>query len=167
MLDMKFVRDNPEKVIAAVKKRNGNLNLDEFLALDKQRREITQQVEGLKSQRTNISKEIGQLKKAGQDTAAKQAEVREMGAKINADDEKLRSVEARLKEILLTIPNMPADDVPLGKSDKDNPVVRTWGEPTKFTLNRRLTGISAPSWTSWILTGPIRSAAPVLPSTRV
>src|SRR5574344_1716889 len=114
MLDMKFVRDNPEKVIEAVKKRNGTLNLDEFLALDKERQEI------------------GKLKKAGQDTAAKQAEVREMGAKINADDEKLRSVEARLKEIILTIPNMPADDVPVGKSDKDNPVVRTWGEPTKF-----------------------------------
>ena len=132
MLDMKFVRDNPEKVIAAVKKRNGNLNLDEFLVLDKQRREITQQVEGLKSQRTQASQEIGKLKKAGQDTAAKQAEVREMGAKINADDEKLRGIEARLKEIILTIPNMPAEDVPLGKSDKDNPVVRTWGEPTKF-----------------------------------
>jgi len=132
MLDMKFVRDNPEKVIEAVKKRNGTLNLDEFLALDKERREITQQVEGLKSQRTLASQEIGKLKKAGQDTAAKQAEVREMGAKINADDEKLRSVEARLKEIILTIPNMPADDVPVGKSDKDNPVVRTWGEPTKF-----------------------------------
>lgn len=134
MLDMKFVRENPEKVIEAVKKRNGTLNLDEFLALDKERREITQQVEALKSQRTIASQEIGKLKKAGQDTAAKQAEVREMGAKITADDEKLRSIEARLKEIILTIPNMPADDVPLGKSDKDNPVVRTWGEPTKFTF---------------------------------
>ena len=134
MLDMKFVRENPEKVIEAVKKRNGTLNLDEFLALDKERREITQQVEALKSQRTIASQEIGKLKKAGQDTAAKQAEVREMGAKITADDEKLRSIEARLKEIILTIPNMAADDVPLGKSDKDNPVVRTWGEPTKFTF---------------------------------
>ena len=134
MLDMKFVRENPEKVIEAVKKRNGTLNLDEFLALDKERREITQQVEALKSQRTIASQEIGKLKKAGQDTTAKQAEVREMGAKITADDEKLRSIEARLKEIILTIPNMPADDVPLGKSDKDNPVVRTWGEPTKFAF---------------------------------
>lgn len=134
MLDMKFVRENPEKVIEAVKKRNGTLNLDEFLALDKERREITQQVEALKSQRTIASQEIGKLKKAGQDTTAKQAEVREMGAKITADDEKLRGIEARLKEIILTIPNMPADDVPLGKSDKDNPVVRTWGEPTKFAF---------------------------------
>ena len=65
MLDMKFVRDNPEVVIEAVRKRNGELNLDEFLALDKERREITQQVEALKNERNTASKEIGKLKKAG------------------------------------------------------------------------------------------------------
>lgn len=65
MLDMKFVRDNPEKVMEAVRKRNGELNLDEFLALDKERREITQQVEALKNERNTASKEIGKLKKAG------------------------------------------------------------------------------------------------------
>ena len=132
MLDMKFVRDNPEKVIEAVRKRNGELNLDEFLALDKERREITQQVEALKNERNTASKEIGKLKKAGENAEEKMAEVRAIGDKIAADDTRLREIEARLKTIMLTIPNIPADDVPVGKSDADNPEVRRWGEPRKF-----------------------------------
>ena len=117
MLDMKFVRDNPEVVIEAVRKRNGELNLDEFLALDKERREITQQVEALKNERNTASKEIGKLKKAGENAEEKMAEVRAIGDKIAADDARLRDIEARLKEIMLTIPNIPAEDVPVGKSD--------------------------------------------------
>ena len=132
MLDMKFVRENPEKVIEAVRKRNGELNLDEFLALDKERREITQQVEALKNERNTASKEIGKLKKAGENAEEKMAEVRAIGDKIAADDARLRDIEARLKAIMLTIPNIPADDVPVGKSDADNPEVRRWGEPRKF-----------------------------------
>ena len=132
MLDMKFVRDNPEKVIEAVRKRNGELNLDEFLALDKERREITQQVEALKNERNTASKEIGKLRKAGENAEEKMAEVRAIGDKIAADDTRLREIEARLKEIMLTIPNIPAEDCPVGKSDADNPEVRRWGEPRKF-----------------------------------
>ncbi len=132
MLDMKFVRENPEKVIEAVRNRNGDLNLDEFLALDKERREVTQQVEVLKNERNTASKEIGKLKKAGEDTEEKMAEVRAIGDKIAADDTRLREIEARLKEIMLSIPNVPAEDCPIGKSDADNPEVRRWGEPRKF-----------------------------------
>ena len=132
MLDMKFVRENPEKVIEAVRKRNGDLNLDEFLALEKERREITQQVEALKNERNTASKEIGKLKKAGENAEEKMAEVRAIGDKIAADDNRLREIEARLREIMLTIPNIPAEDCPVGKSDADNPEVRRWGEPRKF-----------------------------------
>ena len=132
MLDMKFVRENPEKVIEAVHNRNGELNLDEFLALDKERRELTQQVEVLKNERNTASKAIGQLKKAGENAEEKMAEVRAIGDKIAADDTRLREIEARLKEIMLSIPNVPADDCPIGKSDEDNPEVRKWGEPRKF-----------------------------------
>ena len=132
MLDMKFVRDNPEKVMEAVRKRNSELNLDEFLALDKERREITQQVEALKNERNTASKEIGKLKKAGENAEEKMAEVRAIGDKIAADDVRLRDIEARLKTIMLAIPNIPAEDVPVGKSDADNPEVRRWGEPRKF-----------------------------------
>lgn len=132
MLDMKFVRENPDAVVAAVKKRNGNLDLTEFLALDKERREIVQSVEHLKKQRNDASQEIGKLKKAGQNADAKQAEVRAMGEDIAKQDEKLGVIEEKLKAILLTIPNIPADDVPVGKDDTCNPVIRTIGEPRKF-----------------------------------
>lgn len=132
MLDMKFVRENPEKVIEAVHKRNGELNLDEFLALEKERRELTQQVEALKNERNTASKAIGQLKKNGENVDARMAEVRVIGEKIAEDDTRLKAIEARLTDILMTIPNMPAEDVPLGKSDADNPEVRRWGEPRKF-----------------------------------
>ena len=132
MLDMKFVRENPELVMEAVKRRNGNLDLTEFLELDKKRREITVQVETLKSERNTASQEIGKLKKAGQDATEQMAAVRALGDKIAEDDKELKEIEARLKEILLTIPNIPADDVPVGADDSANPVVRTWGEPGKF-----------------------------------
>lgn len=129
---MKFVRENPDAVVAAVKKRNGNLDLTEFLALDKERREIVQSVEQLKKQRNDASQEIGKLKKAGQNADAKQAEVRAMGEDIAKQDEKLGVIEEKLKAILLTIPNIPADDVPVGKDDTCNPVIRTIGEPREF-----------------------------------
>ena len=132
MLDMKFVRENPELVMEAVKKRNGNLDLTEFLELDKKRREITVQVETLKSERNTASQEIGKLKKAGQDATEQMAAVRALGDKIAEDDKELKEIEVRLKEILLTIPNIPADDVPVGADDSANPVVRAWGEPGKF-----------------------------------
>lgn len=134
MLDMKFVRENPELVMDAMRKRNANVNLDEFLELEKKRRELTMQVEALKSQRNAASQEIGKMKKAGESADAQMAEVRALGDKIAEDDKELKDIEARLKEILMTIPNMPAADTPVGSSDADNPVVRTWREPAKFAF---------------------------------
>lgn len=134
MLDMKFVRENPELVMDAMRKRNANVNLDEFLELEKKRRELTLQVEALKSQRNAASQEIGKMKKAGENADAQMAEVRALGDKIAEDDKELKDIEARLKEILMTIPNMPAADTPVGSSDADNPVVRTWREPDKFAF---------------------------------
>ena len=127
---MKFVRENPELVMDAMRKRNANVNLDEFLELEKKRRELTLQVEALKSQRNAASQEIGKMKKAGENADAQMAEVRALGDKIAEDED----IEARLKEILMTIPNMPAADTPVGSSDADNPVVRTWREPAKFAF---------------------------------
>lgn len=132
MLDLKFVRENPKLVEEAVKSRNGSLDLTEFLELDKKRREITQQVEALKKERNTASQEIGKLKKAGQDAAEQMAAVRALGDKIAAGDKELKEIEEKIKSILLTIPNVPAEDVPVGKDDTCNPVIRTWGEPTKF-----------------------------------
>ena len=92
MLDMKFVRENPDKVMQAVANRNGNLDLTEFLELDKKRRELTQQVEALKKERNTASQEIGKLKKAGQDATEKMAAVRALGDKIAEDDKELKEI---------------------------------------------------------------------------
>jgi len=132
MLDMKFVRENPELVVEAVKKRNGNLDLTEFLQLDKERRDVVQSVEVLKKQRNDASQEIGKLKKAGQNADAQQAAVRALGEEIAKQDAKLGEIETKLKGILLNIPNIPAEDVPVGKDDSCNPVIRIIGEPRKF-----------------------------------
>ena len=153
MLDMKFVRDNPEKVMEAVRKRNGELNLDEFLALDKERREITQQVEALKNERNTASKEIGKLKKAGENAEEKMAEVRAIGDKIASDDVRLRDIEARLKTIMLAIPNIPAETTRKYVAGAN---------PASLILNRCPTGIVAKSWPFWILNGAIRFPAPAL-----
>lgn len=132
MLDMKFVRENPELVEKAMQNRNMDMNLDEFLLLEKQRREVLQQVESLKSERNSVSQEISKMKKSGENADDKILAMRALGEKIAEDDKQLKEIEQKLKDILLTIPNMPAEDVPIGKDDSDNPVVRSWGEPAKF-----------------------------------
>ena len=134
MLDMKFVRENPELVEKAMKNRNMDMNLDEFLTLEKQRREILQQVETLKSERNSVSQEISKMKKSGENADDKILAMRALGEKIAEDDKELKEIEQKLKDIILNIPNLPADDVPVGKDDSDNPVVRKWGEPTKFSF---------------------------------
>ena len=132
MLDMKFVRDNLDVVRAMLKNRNNSMSLDGFAELEKKRRDILNESDSLKSQKNSTSKKIGELRKAGEDTTEISAAVRELGKKISALDNELREVEENLREILLSIPNIPADDVPIGIDDTQNPEVRRWGEPRKF-----------------------------------
>lgn len=132
MLDMKFVRDNLDVVRTMLKNRNNSMSLDGFAELEKKRRDILNESDSLKSQKNSTSKKIGELRKAGEDTTEISAEVRELGKKISALDNELRAVEENLREILLSIPNIPADDVPIGIDDTQNPEVRRWGEPRKF-----------------------------------
>ncbi|MBQ7629106.1 MAG: serine--tRNA ligase [Selenomonadaceae bacterium] len=132
MLDMKFVRDNLDVVRQMLKNRNNSMSLDGFAELEKKRRDILNESDNLKSQKNSTSKKIGELRKAGEDTAEISATVRELGKKISALDNELREVEEKLREILLSIPNIPADDVPIGIDDTQNPEIRRWGEPRKF-----------------------------------
>ncbi|MBQ7476659.1 MAG: serine--tRNA ligase [Selenomonadaceae bacterium] len=132
MLDMKFVRDNLDVVRAMLKNRNNAMSLDGFAELEKKRREILNESDALKSQKNSTSKKIGELRKSGEDTTEISAQVRELGKKISALDNELREVEESLREILLSIPNIPADDVPIGVDDTQNPEIRRWGEPRKF-----------------------------------
>ena len=132
MLDMKFVRDNLEVVQQMLKNRNNSLSLDGFTDLEKKRRDILNEVEQLKGQRNSVSKKIGAMKKAGEDTTEISAEMRKVGEKISALDNDLKEVENNLRDFLLNIPNMPKEDVPIGKDDTQNPEIRRVGEPRKF-----------------------------------
>jgi len=132
MLDIKFVRQNPDKVRAALESRGTAADLDKFLALDEERRNLLFEVEKLKSHRNQVSEEVARKKKAGEAVDDIIAEMKEVSQKIKEMDDKVSQVETELEKILLTIPNIPDESVPLGKSDEDNVEVRRWQEPTKF-----------------------------------
>lgn len=132
MLDIKFVRENPEIVEEALRKRNNPLKLDGFMTLEKQRREVLGEVEALKAQRNAVSKQISQMKKNNENTDEIVAKMRAVGDEIAVLDNRLRDIENNLREILLNIPNIPNEAVPYGKDDSDNPEVRKWGELPKF-----------------------------------
>ena len=134
MLDIKVVRQDPERVKQAVKNRNGNLDkeVDQLLELDLQRREIITAVEELKAKQNSVSKMIPQYKKEGKDVTAIFAEMKEISDKIKADDAKLSEIEDKQRSLLLMIPNIPSDTTPIGADDSCNPEVRRFGEPKNF-----------------------------------
>ncbi len=132
MLDLKFVRSNPGKVKEALDKRGAVVGLDNFLALEEQRRQKLVQVEQLKNRRNTVSEEIGRLKKEGRDAEDMVLEMRQVSQNIKEMDEELKQIEEKLSYTLLTIPNIPHKSVPVGASEEDNLEVRKWGEPGKF-----------------------------------
>ncbi|MDD4767627.1 MAG: serine--tRNA ligase [Desulfotomaculaceae bacterium] len=132
MLDLKFVRGNPQKVQEALASRGAKLSLTEFLRLDEQRREKLFTVEQMKNRRNVVSEEIGRLKKAGKDEPDMIVEMRDLSRSIKEKDEEIKEVEGRLQEILLDIPNIPHESVPVGADAADNQVVRQWGKPRDF-----------------------------------
>ena len=134
MLDIKFVRDNLDTVQTMLKNRQNSMTLEGFRELEQKRRDILGEVETLKSQRNTVSRQISEMKKKKENTDAIVAEMREVGQKISKLDNELKDVEVSLREIMLSIPNMPKEDVPIGKDDHDNPEVRKWGEPKQFSF---------------------------------
>lgn len=126
MLDLKFIRENPELVKKGIESKSERSRVDEILQLDKHRREILVVSEELKAKRNHVSQEIGKLKKAGQDASAIITEMKNVSDKITEYDCKLSSVEAELNDLLMYIPNLPHSSVPIGKSAEDNVEVRRW-----------------------------------------
>ncbi|MCW2277578.1 serine--tRNA ligase [Heliophilum fasciatum] len=129
MLDIKFVRANPALVQEALDKRGAKISLDDFLAMDQKRRAILVEVEGLKAERNRVSQEIARLKKAKEDAENLVVEMRAVGDRIKVLDEELAAIEGEMENVLYYIPNIPHASVPVGVSEADNPVVRTWGTP--------------------------------------
>ncbi len=136
MLDIKIVRQDPERVKQAVRNRQGNLDreVDMLLEIDAKRREIIAAVEVLKAEQNAVSKKIPQYKKEGRDVTAIFAEMKDISEKIKADDNELAVLEAKQKELLLCIPNIPSDTVPVGADDSANPEIRRNGAPKEFTF---------------------------------
>jgi len=132
MLDIKLLRSNPQMVIEAIKSRGGELDLTEFAEIDKQRRELLQEVEALKNKQNVVSKQIPQLKKEGKDVAPIFAEMNQIKETVKDIDAKVSELDEKLQNIVLTIPNIPNERVAHGLSDEDNVEIRKWGEPTKF-----------------------------------
>ncbi len=132
MLDIKFVRDNPEKVQEALKNRGNAMTLDGFLALEKERRDILGEVEALKSKRNKVSQQISMMKKNKENADDLVIEMRKVGEDISKLDTRLKEVEAGLRDIMLSIPNVPNEVVPVGKDENDNPEIRRWGEIREF-----------------------------------
>ncbi len=132
MLDLKFIRENREKVQEMLKNRHNDLNLDEFFQLDDQRREILGEVELLKQRRNTESAEIAKLKKEKKDASKLIEEMGKVSSDIKELDAKLAEVEEKLGYIQMTIPNMYQEGTPVGADDNDNVEIRRWGTPRKF-----------------------------------
>jgi len=132
MLDLKFVRNNPNVVKTALQKRGASISLAPFLELDERRREKLAEVEKLKNKRNVVSEEIGRLKKAGQLAENMVLEMRQVSDAIKGLDEEIRILDQQLQQTLLAIPNIPDDSVPVGMDDSANIELRRWGESRQF-----------------------------------
>ena len=133
MLELKFVRNNPDVVREALNKRHASAEpLDKLLEYDRAWREALQEGDKLKHERNTVSLDIAKLKKEKKEAKEKIDEMRVISDKIKAIDEQLRDYESRMQDLLLNIPNIPSTTTPPGKDENDNPVVRVVGEPTKF-----------------------------------
>ena len=139
MLDIKFIRENPNLVKDCVKKRNLNMDdkIDEIIKIDSIRRDILGKVESMKAEQNRVSKEIPKIKKNGGDISEIMLKMKEVSNEIAALNTKLNEYEKKQKEILLSIPNIPHISVPVGKDDSDNVEVRRWGTPKTFDFETK------------------------------
>jgi len=132
MLDLKFVRSNPDIVKEALAKRHADINLDDFLQEEEKRRQLLFEVENLKAERNKVSEEVARLKKHGHNAEELILKMRDVGQKIKEMDDSLNTIEQRMQEVLYLIPNIPHQSVPVGKDENDNAEIRKWGTPRSF-----------------------------------
>lgn len=135
MLDIKFVRENPEKVKEALEKRGYQIDFDEFLFLERERLSLLRDIEQKRAVRNSVSQEIARLKKENMQrerTEALISEMRNLGDEIASIEQRLREIEERVQNFMLLLPNIPHQTVPIGKDDSENVEIRRWGELPKF-----------------------------------
>ena len=132
MLDIRVIRENPEKINELLKRRNPELSVDKVIEIDVERRKIQTEADELRAFRKSESQKIGEMKKRGENTDAIQEEVRAIGDKIKVLEEKQVELDETQRTLLLHIPNVPDETTPIGTSEDDNVEIHRKGEPTKF-----------------------------------
>lgn len=135
MLDVKILRQNTEEIKKAMESRNEDpRQIDKIIALDEKRREFIQKADELKAKRNQLSKAVAKLKSAGKkEEAAKNIEEsKDIGNKIKEFDDRLRETEEKQEALISQLPNIPLENVPVGKDEKSNKEIMKWGEPGTF-----------------------------------
>lgn len=154
MLSLELIRQHPDLVKAGIATKNeGPEMVDEILEVDRQRRDLLQKADELKHLRNEASEQIATFKRSKLDASAAIAEMKDVGSHIAELDVRVKVVDARLRTLLLCIPNLPQASVPMGKSDKENTVVFSWHEKPTFTF------VPRPHWEIGESLGIIDSAA--------
>ncbi len=137
MLDLKFIRDNPEIVRQAARNKNENVDIDLILRLDEQRRALIGKKEALEASRNKANLDIAAAKKQNLDITEPVARMRQVGEEIKDLTEQLKAKEEELDAALLRVPNIPHHDVPVGSDEKSNRIIRHWGKGREFAFKPR------------------------------
>ncbi|HEX5714411.1 MAG TPA: serine--tRNA ligase [Solirubrobacterales bacterium] len=137
MLDLKLIRSDPERIKAALARRGAADQVDELLALDARRRQLLPEVENAQAERKTLSKQIGEAKQAGGDAAELMATVGELKETIESGKAELERIDEGLRELALSLPNLPDPDAPAGDTEEDAVVLREVGEPPEFDFEPR------------------------------
>lgn len=134
MLDIKRIRNNPEEIKKKIKTRNTDLDnvIDEVLKLDELRRKLISETESMKADQNGYNKKIPAMKKAGEDTTEIMKNLKQLSKNIAEKNKELSEIENRQRQLILSIPNVPNESVPVGKDDTENVEIRRFGEPRKF-----------------------------------
>ncbi len=134
MLDIKFIRSNPEFVKAAMKNRNADLDetIDRIIAIDEKRRALSAKADAMKAEQNAASREIPRIKKEGGDVFEVMERMKAISEQVKACDAEISALEEEQRSLLLCIPNVPHESVPVGRDDSENVEVRKWGTPREF-----------------------------------
>lgn len=140
MLDIKFIRENPDRVKKACSDKNDKADIDRILELDTERRKLVTETEAIRAEQNKASEEIAKVKKAGGDASDAIAAMKEVSQKSGQMTAKVREVEEILHQALLRVPNVPHETVPVGPDEDHNVTIREWGEKPVFDFK------PAPHW---------------------
>ena len=135
MLDLRMLRQRPEEVMEALKRRGFDLDLKLFQTLEEERKRLQSETEALQNQRNTVSKTIGKAKADGEDVSTLVAEVGDLGERLEAAKKDFDQVQERARDFLLEIPNVPDPSVPIGSGEDENVEIRAWGAKTSFNFD--------------------------------